>query len=333
MGTRDFLYTGAPLDSYTIPAGVSSIELWAVGGGIPFDYWPDYPNSALPSSPYVLDVPARGLYLDGLAVTPGDVITVQVGGAAIGPAGGFPDGGDGQAATYVPGFDLTAPGSGGGGATRIWRNGVLWIVAAGRGGSACYSRWLDLWPISEGAGPTTIPPNLEPGDPDSRYAVVIAAPGFASGTEKGAPAAWSLGLSPEALSIADGVREPTLCLVGSGAGGGGYWGGSSGGLLFYYDGPEEEAEGDVWLLADPGLPGGGLVPSGASWQYWEPAATVLYGNPGDPGYSEEYGGIPEPYYVPGGDYLPGGLEGQNGYVRIGGLPDDQGGWSVGRIAS
>ncbi len=118
-----FSYTGAA-DTYTVPLGVTSIQIeaWGAQGG----------GSKPCSGPLEDDGGLGGYAIGNLAVTPGEVLTVYVGqkpttleGGGVGP-GGFNGGGDcGQWA------------GGGGGASDVRQDGVALtdrVVVAGGGG-------------------------------------------------------------------------------------------------------------------------------------------------------------------------------------------------------
>jgi hypothetical protein len=119
-----FAYTGAE-QSYTVPAGVSSLSITAVGaaGGGPL-------SGGLAAG--------RGAVVSGVVnVAPGQVLYVEVGGSGGSPAGGFNGGGDSGTRD-----GLSVYGGGGGSDVRtlpmsagaISSNSRL-IVAAGGGGS------------------------------------------------------------------------------------------------------------------------------------------------------------------------------------------------------
>ena len=118
-----FAFTGAE-QTYAVPAGVSNVSITAIGGngGTP------PPGGGVPGG--------RGAIVTGIvAVTPGQVLYVHVGGT-----GGLPDGGYNGGGTGVPvsawggggASDVRAIGESAGGASV----GSRLIVAAGGGGSA-----------------------------------------------------------------------------------------------------------------------------------------------------------------------------------------------------
>jgi hypothetical protein len=219
-------YTGSAED-YIVPAGVCSITVTAIGaaGGNG-----DQANE---------DV-ERGLGAPGgsatatLPVTPGESLTVVVGGAGETPTesrsasdeergaqvlagtagnrGGFNGGGDG-------GDDEsgeTNPGGGGGGATEIQRAGVALLIASGGGGGAGYNN-----AGNGGAGG-------ESGD-DGTDAFGSAAGGGASGGNGGAGGAGGSGGEAGAAGSAGQGGSGGDGLDSGGGGGGGATGGGGGG--------------------------------------------------------------------------------------------------------
>jgi gliding motility-associated-like protein len=114
-----FNFTGAP-QTFTVPAGVNSvnIEAWGAQGGTA-----DSPGNNVNSGGY-----ASG----DLAVSPGDVLNIYVGGQPGGTVGGWNGGGNG--------FTDSNTGSGGGGASDVRVGGTALtdrvIVAGGGGGHA-----------------------------------------------------------------------------------------------------------------------------------------------------------------------------------------------------
>ncbi len=114
-----FLFTGS-IQAFTVPCGVTSITIDAYGaqGG----------NGALGGNSTSGGVGALGGYASGtLAVTPGQVLNIFVGGAGTTPAGGFNGGGNGGANNA----------GGGGGASDVRLGGIAAnnrIITAGGGG-------------------------------------------------------------------------------------------------------------------------------------------------------------------------------------------------------
>ncbi len=117
--TDSLTFTGA-MQTYTVPCGVTSITIKAYGaqGG----------NGALGGNATSGGVGALGGYASGtLAVIPGQVLNIFVGGAGTTPAGGFNGGGNGGANNA----------GGGGGASDVRLGGIAAtnrIITAGGGG-------------------------------------------------------------------------------------------------------------------------------------------------------------------------------------------------------
>ncbi len=109
--TVNFTYTGS-LQSWTVPPCVTSItvSVSAAGGG----------GTA----------PGLGATITGnIAVNPGDIITIQVGGTGTGQNATFGGGGSGQPSNVL------SPSFAGGGASSIAVNGALTLIAGGGGGT------------------------------------------------------------------------------------------------------------------------------------------------------------------------------------------------------
>jgi hypothetical protein len=110
-----FNYTGA-VQSYTVPAGITSvtIEAWGAQGG----------------ANWVNNVNYGGYSKADFAVTPGEILTVYVGGHPNGITGGYNGGGNGEGA-----------GQGGGGGSDVRQGGTTLndrIIVGGGGGGAGY---------------------------------------------------------------------------------------------------------------------------------------------------------------------------------------------------
>ena len=139
-----FSYTGAE-QTYTVPAGVTSVvvECWGAQGGTSYPGYDGYMNLG-----------GKGGYAKGrLAVTPGEILRVYVGGK----------GGDGglQSTSGVGGFNggghsrnTTNHNGGGGGASDVRQGGSALanrkIVAGGGGGS--YVAYADAAALRRGGG-------------------------------------------------------------------------------------------------------------------------------------------------------------------------------------
>ena len=124
-GAATFLYTGGE-QTYVVPGGVSSVQISAIGapGGTP------PPGGGVSAG--------RGAVVTGVvAVSPGQILYVYVGGAGGFPAGGFNGGGDGGTADGIMAW-------GGGGASDVSRvpdsagdaSFQARVIAAGGGGGS-----------------------------------------------------------------------------------------------------------------------------------------------------------------------------------------------------
>ena len=226
--TQAYAYGGAA-QTYTVAPGLSAVtvELWGGGGG-------NAPTSSLRWS-------GAGGYVRGtFAVTPGDVLKIEVAGggqggvpSVSGGAGGWPDGGGGGRSG--------SSGGGGGGSTRFYINNVLKAVAGGGGG-------VGYGIASAGAAGGTAGQSSPSG-------------GGTGGTQSAA------GVDSNDLTNANKSGRSTLAFPGvqrtggwgantgnittttsdaGGGGGGGYWGGGGGGG----GGGASGGGGSSWL--DPG---------------------------------------------------------------------------------
>lgn len=231
LSPATFTYTGQE-QTYTVPAGVASLEVQAVGA-----------NGGAPSqagNPDAVSGGTGGMVIGQLAVgpapalTPGETLYVAVGGTATGRPGGFNGGGSAQGAN----------GSGGGGATDVrtcppasasCSNGVpspltRLIVAAGGGGAGgCDDSFCDVpCEIRCGSGGDAGQPGFDAG-----LAIGLHAGGGA-GTLTAVGVAGTVGpLTPATAGGLDGTGgrgalEPDDS-VGGGGGGAGYYGGGGGG--------------------------------------------------------------------------------------------------------
>ena len=192
-----FTYTGGP-QTYTVPAGVFSLGVDAAGaqGGV--------------SHGYIGGPGARAQAT--LAVTPGETLTLYVGGAGSpapytsgGPSAGGAGYNGGGNGTYSSG----SSGGGGGGASDVRRGGAgltnRVVVAGGGGGSGVYG--------GGGAG----------GAPNGATGAAVA-----GGTTPGMGATQSAGGNAGG-TLGQGGDSPATNMAGtsnvSGGGGGGYYGG------------------------------------------------------------------------------------------------------------
>ena len=203
-----FSYTGGE-QSYTVPAGVSSLSVTAIGapGGGPL-------SGGLAAG--------RGAVVSGVVnVAPGQVLYVEVGGSGGSPAGGFNGGGDSGTRN-----GLSVYGGGGGSDVRtlpmsagaISSNSRL-IVAAGGGGSG--------YPAARGgdagAAGGSAPNSSVGGGAGTQTA---GGAGGCDAVQMGCGMNGSLGVGGTGGSSGDGAQTRE----GAGGGGGLYGGGGGGGV-------------------------------------------------------------------------------------------------------
>ncbi|MBK8956119.1 MAG: HYR domain-containing protein [Saprospiraceae bacterium] len=205
---EEFNYTGG-VQQWVVPAGVTQIQIDAYGAQGGQGSWGGFCGTG-----------GLGGYASGtLAVTPGQVINIYVGGQGaeddavdMNAPGGFNGGGNG-------GFDdagQVANGGGGGGASDVRVGGVALgnrvLVAGGGGGAACNSDG------GNGGGLT--------GDPGGSF---INSIGGGGGTQAAGGLAGLLVRGATHGSLGQGGNGGTAVQAhGCGGGGGGYYGGGGG---------------------------------------------------------------------------------------------------------
>lgn len=122
-----FTFTGSP-QTYVVPDGVTQLAVeaaggaGAVGGGPALDFGNGGPGGA------------GGLVHAVVSVTPGQMLTVNVGGMAIGQSGAWPDGGRGGTGTQGQCCGGGASGGSAGGGSSLLTGATPLVVAAGGGG-------------------------------------------------------------------------------------------------------------------------------------------------------------------------------------------------------
>lgn len=194
-GSQTFDFTGE-VHGFTVPAGVTRVTVTALGaqGG----------SSSSGSGGL------GGAVTAAIAVTPGEILEIRVGGQPTGSTGGFNGGGDGD----------PFPGAGGGGASDVRQGGATLahrvVVAGGGGGAGSPSAGGGA-----GGGTTGAPGNDEPASGAGGGGGGTPAAGGAGGLDDGS------GGTPGGSGLlgtggAGGAAE-------GGGGGGGYHGGGGGG--------------------------------------------------------------------------------------------------------
>lgn len=205
--TCTFDYTGAA-QTWTVPDGVTQVTLDVFGaqGG----------NNSSPGG-------QGGRATATLTVTPGETLTLMVGGQAQSPFsggsanGGFNGGGNGGAPFNLPAVYY---GSGGGGASdvRIGGTGLAQrVIVAGGGGGAANVSGPDGPAVGGGGG------GLSGGTGNSAY-LLYAPSGGAGGNQDGTSGSGQLGTGSNGANSTSNVFNG----VGAGGGGGGYYGGAGG---------------------------------------------------------------------------------------------------------
>lgn len=267
-GAATFLFNGEE-QCYEVPAGVTSLDVVAVGAPGGAGGASAFPGAGLPGAG------ANGARVTAqIAVTPGQLLYVEVGGAGLpgalsitfadGGAGGFNGGGNGGGGSMV-----TESGGGGGGGASDLRtcsivapecpNGVttlesrLLVAAGGAGGGAGQG----FGSGGDGGGA-----DLAGEDGADAAPIVDGAPGFGGegGTEVGGGGDGSVGVGCGAFSSAKNGGlgfggEGGAQGSGGGGGGGGHYGGGGGG----------GGCGGVSAGAGGGGGGSSLGPAGASF--------------------------------------------------------------------
>ncbi len=216
--STSFGYTGGP-QFFTVPAGVTSISVTAIGAG--GGVWTYNGGTA---AGYAGEVQGT------LSVTPGEVLTIDVGGVGGsvggtgqvgaggwgGPSSSGGAGGDGSSGVCVPSGAPTYDGAGGGGASSVLSGITPLVVAAGGGGGGSAAG-------PGGAGGGTTGGNGGSGG---------GAGGGGGGTQvaggAGGFSPYAVGASATSGNGGVGGSGGGSCEGGSG-GGGGYFGGGGGG--------------------------------------------------------------------------------------------------------
>lgn len=214
---------------YTVPAGCGAVEaqLWGGGGGSGL--------AQTSSRRYVWgDGGNGGETRVWLSVSPGQVLTVAVGGGGgagsttgggIGGTNGGGHGGTGSVMGPTPSATPTGAGGGGGGYSAILYGSLLLAVAGGGGGSG-----VDNLSLGGGGGGSSGGDGR--GGPDTSGAG-RGGTQAAAGAGGAPPSSWGClpgagGSGSNGGSAPDWAGEPGSLWLGGGGGGGGYFGGGAG---------------------------------------------------------------------------------------------------------
>lgn len=216
--TRTFTYTGAA-QSFTVPANVTSLSVTAVGG-----------SGASKTVSTSTAAGGSGARVDGaqVAVNPGDVFSLVVGGNGSGTTGGYNGGGD------------ATTGGGGGGATEI-RSAAgdpasRLLVAPGGGGAMVGSRTESYYDYANSANSYSNRSNYYPtpgGNAEQDGGSTCSNPAKAGTSSSGGDGSVAC---PSAPTGAESGSSGSLGSGGTGSagGGGGYYGGGGGSSASYY---------------------------------------------------------------------------------------------------
>jgi hypothetical protein len=286
--TCTYVSTGAQ-DTFVVPAGVSSVHVFAVGApGAAGDFYPINGASPAPGG--------AGARVSGdlTGLTPGDTLYVNVGGAPTGGDdcaagincnGGFNGGGNSGGGNLI-----ASTGGGGGGASDVRTqprtvplasDDSRLIVAAGGGGGGAGGLCRDLLdpelqqPLLGGTGGVaggfldsdggdgepcvvelgTLPYVLSGGKGGKEGTQSAGGAGGAGGTET----EFGSGLDGESGSLGQGGSGAGSTSTSAGGGGGGYYGGGGGGASA--DCQNDGVCADFWSGAGGGGGGSSLVPT------------------------------------------------------------------------
>ena len=214
--------------TWTVPARVYAIRLYVQGGGL----WNPLDEVGMHGN--------HGVQIATVPVAPGDDLSFLFGSAPEDQTGGYGGGGAGGGGVLFVGDR----GYGAGGRTQVLRNGDLWVVAGGEGGSV---NGANTWPPNE---VITVDSGVPGADDEPR--VAQAAPVF---DPPAVVDSFTPGNTGGITDGGDGITDGAL--TGSSGGGGGYGGGSGGGWYAWHD------DMGARVSAQVGKSGGHLVPGDA----------------------------------------------------------------------
>jgi hypothetical protein len=302
---------GGP-EIFTVPDGVTTVEVDAKGaaggasGGVAGGQGGEESGS--------------------LSVTPGEILTVVVGGQGNGPtgtAGG--DGGDGGGGGGGTGATGNAGGAGGGGGSFVFDDSGDLVVAAGGGGGSGNGTCSTTDPVDGGVGGGDI--GDAGGCNEGGHGATQSGPG-AGGADSGGSTDGTIGSGPAEGDDPGAGGGGGSADFGGGGGGGGYYGGGGGAD----DNGGGGGSGFDGGLTHPNTPitgdndGDGVV----TFTYATPAAPAITSSDaaalpvGQEGsFTVTTSGSPAPTISDGGATLPSGVEftdNGNGTATVGGTP-------------
>ncbi len=261
-----FTYSGSPV-LWTVPSGVTSIEVLAVGAAGGSDFFGGTSTTGG-------DVPGGlgGAELATLSVTPGHTLSIKVGGVGVSPTnsfgalGGYNGGGSGGEGNFGG-----AGGAGGGGETTVVdeNTGATSAVAAGGGGaggtdcveeaSSCSGVYRDLGGSAGSGGGSnggSAGSGQGAGAGGGGGGGVTTGSSGSPGTAGSSTSGCGNGMAGNAGSGGSGGLQCSGGSGGGGGGGGGFYGGGGGG-----------GGGDAPSTPDAGGGGGGGGSSYANATY------------------------------------------------------------------
>lgn len=213
-----FQYTGGS-QSYVVPAGVTKVSVdarGAQGGG---------------STTGLYSNPGRGARVScQVNVTPGETLTVLVGGRGLRGSAGYNGGGAPGAGT-----SLYYVGGGGGGRTQLKRGGTDLVVAGGGGGLGAFENGSSALPSGRGGY------NGTQGSSDVKSGGGGSQSGGGFGGNK--LPSFEAGLPGVAGTGGRGGNETGAAGLGGGGGGGGVYGGGGGSSWWYFTGVNDQKAG------------------------------------------------------------------------------------------
>ncbi len=193
--------------SYVVPAGTARLIVDARGAG----------GGSSQSSGYAAPGGPGGRLKASIAVTPGETLTINVGGTGVSTVGGFNGGGNG-------GNGGSILGGGGGGASDMRRGSALTdrLLTAGGGGGGGGGA---------GSGGNGGAGGYPTGGSGSSSTYSVAGGGANGGTQTGPGPATNSNANYSPGSLGTGGASQSYY---SGGGGGGYYGGNGGGVSFTF---------------------------------------------------------------------------------------------------
>jgi V8-like Glu-specific endopeptidase len=218
-----FSFTGEP-QTWTVPSGISKVRIYAVGagGGGLTPGTPDPITGALPIEGPLSTAGLGAMVAVELSVSPGEVLSVDVGGegGSGNNTGGYGGGGNGGG---------SSGSGGGGGASQVTRGQEPLLVAGGGGGAGSGASFS----YSQGGSGGGIASTAESGEEGLQSGGLPGASAGSGGEGAtltgGGGGGRGNGPSGSGGLGTGGAGAPSCTNGGGGGGGGGYYGGGGGG--------------------------------------------------------------------------------------------------------